>query len=826
MSERASGSPWARWSCRLLIAAFLIGLAAWGWTTGVALRDRVWSGSRTIRFDPDISNGLKWGGQVVRAAEADGTSRRPTFFQMVRGEGQVYAELAEGHPDGSFGLDYPPLRLMTMALWARSVQDRYPTLTEWPGDIERPRSKPHAGPGPTEDIAAPLLRMNTIAEAATALLAFALVWLWVDRGARSEGPTSLRRAHGLVVFPLAAAAFAWALSVAVLPIDAPPPAVALSGAPVVAPDGRSARLFGWVDPQGAGTAWHFEWGRVAGLYDHATTVARLGSDSAAVEVSAQVTDLPAGATAYYRLVATNTAGPRQSSRGTTRSADGVMVVMPGVVQPAAPREVDGAAWLTPWQWAGVAVLFLLANGAARFMPAGHRGWAAGTMAAIFVWFDPSLLIDAHVWPQWDAWLLPPFLAAALLASLDGWLAAGAMLGIGAMFKGQMLIGAPVILVWPLVSLRWGAAARLVVGFALASGLIVSPWLLSIGPASSPPLRWAVGVLVASGLAAALSVYRRPMRRLWLKVRDPADGGVEVSPLAVGLFAAAVPATVAAVTLLILHPWSADAGLSRGWGVVLVGSILVGPWVLRRRSLGAWSAAVLAATVWTGGSAFNGDWSWKTVGFEYGTRKWDHLAIANGQGANVGSVLSDAFGWDTHDPMLSFRPPDLAGLLYAGRSAAPAWLRAMSLDGSPVALDVRQTLMAVYAGVVLAAGIGAAIQARRRDPRFLAALIAPWLFMPVMLAQMMNRYYVWGAVLSSLLVGLSSSLGLLHVLLAVAAAGMAGAQLLTRDPARSPLLLRAVDGLVPHAAGLLLLAAAVVLCVALTPRRPTAVLAVD
>ncbi len=44
----------------------------------------------------------------------------------------------------------------------------------------------------------------------------------------------------------------------------------------------------------------------------------------------------------------------------------------------------------------------------------------GLLAALLVWFNPAMLADAHVWPQWDVWLLPFLLGATLAASLDWW----------------------------------------------------------------------------------------------------------------------------------------------------------------------------------------------------------------------------------------------------------------------------------------------------------------------------------------------------------------------------------------------------------------------
>jgi hypothetical protein len=856
--------PATRWLCRAVIAAFLLGVGWWGGSVGMRVREQVWTCSRSIRFHNDVRNAMRWGDRVLRTAEAmagEGgradvaVTRRPlTLGEIVRGEGRVYDDLLAERPDNDYQLDYPPLRLLTMSLWTRAVQARLPGVRAWPG----PYHLVYSGTGDpgalvTEDVAGPLLRLNAVAEGMTSLLAFGLVWLWVDRGGRS-GPawrraarphTPLRRANGLVLFPVAATAFLYAVSVAVSPSPAPPPVVAVAGPAVVTGEGPllSAHVMGSIDPQGTDARWHVEWGLAAGAYDHVTPDRRVdGGGAGATDVSADVTGLPAGATVHYRLVARNdrpfALALGSFGRGTSRSDDATLIATAGVQQPAPPSGTVGAVWLSLPQWLGVGLLYAVTCGAMRVLPAEHRGWAAGLVAAGFIWFDPSLLVDAHVWPQWDVWVLPPFLLAALLASLDWWLAAGLVMGVGAMFKGQFLLGAPVLIVWPLLSLRWGAVARLLSGFALMAGLIVSPWLvLNEQPPSmrSGPLRWIVAVAVAAGLGAILSLYRGPAsraaRRLWEAGRHrrwrasrpefigpappppPAAGGG-------GLFAAAVLVTVAIGWLLVVHPWPADAELPRAWGKLLLLVVLVPPWLLRRRSLGVWAAALVATAVWCGGSLYHGDWSWKTVGFEYGTRKFDHLSMSHGQGSNLGTILERGFGWSTHDPMFTFRPPDVAGLFYAGRpaTAVPQWLRAASLDGSAVTLDVRTSLLVLYGVGVLIASAGAAIQDRRGDPRFLAALVAPWMLMPNVLAQMMSRYELWGAVLSSMLVAISSGLGLVHVAVSLLAAGMIGVQLLNYDPSRSPQVQRLMTGLGTDDAWVLLASAALVLFVAIVPGR--------
>ncbi len=35
-----------------------------------------------------------------------------------------------------------------------------------------------------------------------------------------------------------------------------------------------------------------------------------------------------------------------------------------------------------------------------------RSAILGLIAALFFWFDPALIWNAHCWPQWDSWVFP------------------------------------------------------------------------------------------------------------------------------------------------------------------------------------------------------------------------------------------------------------------------------------------------------------------------------------------------------------------------------------------------------------------------------------
>jgi hypothetical protein len=56
--------------------------------------------------------------------------------------------------------------------------------------------------------------------------------------------------------------------------------------------------------------------------------------------------------------------------------------------------------------------------------------------------------------------------------------------------------------------------------------------------------------------------------------------------------------------------------------------------------------------------------------------------------------------------------------------------------------------------------------RRNDPRFLVALVTPWLCWFALLTQLNNRYLIWAAGFSGLLVGVSWGMTLLGVITSV------------------------------------------------------------
>ena len=145
----------------------------------------------------------------------------------------------------------------------------------------------------------------------------------------------------------------------------------------------------------------------------------------------------------------------------------------------------------------------------RSLALQHRASICGLAAASAAWLEPSMILDAHGWPQWDVWILPFYLFAAFAALKNRWFVCGCLLATGAMFKGQLLFLAPFFVLWPLWQKRWNRALRALAGFIATAALIASPWLLHT------PAAW-VALLAVTGFSSFLFLQRElPHRCAWI-----------------------------------------------------------------------------------------------------------------------------------------------------------------------------------------------------------------------------------------------------------------------------------------------------------------------
>jgi len=388
-------------------------------------------------------------------------------------------------------------------------------------------------------------------------------------------------------------------------------------------------------------------------------------------------------------------------------------------------------------------------------------WAAMAGALLF-WFNPAIIWNAHCWPQWDVWPTPFFLGAVLLASLDWWMAAGICLALGVSLKGQILLGAPVLLVWPIVRLQFGSALKLSAGFLLATLLIAVPWM---HPGAAA---WIWSVAVAVGIACVLPIT------LELKLPRRAAMGL------------------AAAGMALAWPWhTAGAGLMlQAAPVGLLGLIVLSRWLPFRLRGGALALAI-GMFILLLMPLFDASAAWFTYGFEYGTEKYDFMVTGSGA-FNVPKMLRVYCDWPQ-----KVSDPVTLGLL-----------------GAQVTFT---TFTRIVYGICLAlCGIGAAVHDGRREARFLASMVAPWLLFFMILTQMHGRYSIWAAGLSALLAGVGSGMALLGVLVSIVSLlGMVENQLLfSRDWSPGTLeLLRNCD---PGLGWVLVLSALIYLYVAVIP----------
>src|SRR5438067_5540716 len=160
----------------------------------------------------------------------------------------------------------------------------------------------------------------------------------------------------------------------------------------------------------------------------------------------------------------------------------------------------------------------------RALPQQHRASICGLAAAAVAWLEPSMILDAHGWPQWDVWILPFYLFAALAALKNRWFCCGCLLAIGAMLKGQLLFVAPLFVLWPLWQKQWTSALRVLAGIVATTALIVSPWLLRT------PAAW-IAVAAVSGIGLLFFLrFKLPHRSAWLA------GIIGCAVLVIGAFA--------------------------------------------------------------------------------------------------------------------------------------------------------------------------------------------------------------------------------------------------------------------------------------------------
>src|SRR5919197_5868951 len=140
--ERLFAGKFAR---RILLALLIVAL----FLGGIQLRRWVGSSTRHVRYQHDTVNAFYWGSEVLKEARRlspdDASANSLTGF--YRGYLALYERVKNKAYDKDYGLDYPPLRLLLMAIWAKQVRDEFPGV-----DNEHPK------------LVNPLLKINLLCE--------------------------------------------------------------------------------------------------------------------------------------------------------------------------------------------------------------------------------------------------------------------------------------------------------------------------------------------------------------------------------------------------------------------------------------------------------------------------------------------------------------------------------------------------------------------------------------------------------------------------------------------------------------------------------------
>src|SRR5437773_2645997 len=240
---------------------------------------------------------------------------------------------------------------------------------------------------------------------------------------------------------------------------------------------------------------------------------------------------------------------------------------------------------------------------------------------------------------------------------------------------------------------------------------------------------------------------------------------------------------AATTAFLVSPWLLRNPAA--WISVAIVAGVSSLFLLRRgsRHSDAWIAGIVACAVFLVGAFDGGSFAWFQIGFVYGSEHYPYLFISSCYNlplllSNLGWSLKDVF-WSTQFGSLHF------------------------------AITLQWTLRLLYLSTLALCARGAARHMRNRDPRLLIAIAMPWLLMFALLGQMHERYLVWGAVVSTVALGVSIRLSIIYFIISAASTAMIVHVMLIDK--KLDATLRAIDvleGVRPYAAGVVLACVAV------------------
>jgi len=179
---------------RRLAVALLIAII---FLAGIQLRRWIGDTTRHVRYQHDIVNGFYWGREVLKEARrlSPDEASANSWPGFCRGYLALYDRVKHKAYEKDYHLDYPPLRLLVMAIWAKQVRNGFPGV-----DDGHPK------------LVNPLLKINLVCELLSAVAIFLLVRLCVRRSSPTAPSSLLHRfsqQQRASICGLAAASVAW-----------------------------------------------------------------------------------------------------------------------------------------------------------------------------------------------------------------------------------------------------------------------------------------------------------------------------------------------------------------------------------------------------------------------------------------------------------------------------------------------------------------------------------------------------------------------------------------------------------------------------------------
>ena len=393
----------------------------------------------------------------------------------------------------------------------------------------------------------------------------------------------------------------------------------------------------------------------------------------------------------------------------------------------------------------------------------HGTWQ-GLIASTLLWFNPNVLLNGYGWPTWDTWVVPMFLLAALLASLDRWFFCGVTLALGMMLKGQLLAIAPIFPIWALIVGGPGPALRWIVGLTLGAAIVISPWMLTYLPPEK--------LLAARAIQSSVPIDQWPPN-LFAIARS-----VDFS--AIAWIAFTVAAALVARRFRATR-WQIAAG------AFAVFIFAAWPWIISRNSdtwmLGFLCAATASACmamlapdaqpyvlagIIGGGlllcmGVFHGSTAWWICAFHFPQVQAPYLIF--GPASNLPAIFELRFNWPPEIDKTAFTLPPIGFLTHDNLPRLGVW------PTVPMPVSSGAMFDGLYSVLLTLSGIGIGLHARRHDPRFLLSLATPWLVFFLFPVRLHERYLLFAAATASICIGHGLGMTLLGMVLTVASTVM-------------------------------------------------------